>query len=214
MAVLGQPGRDARVDLWQLAGQHQQLLDVVALDRTVENRLDLLRRVQMRPVRRECAVLAIAAAGPRQGQREVPAERDATAHAGARFYGARPAAHMLAPLMRRAVLASRRARPGPGRLRHRVSSAPQGQDATPGPRLHAQPDPRRHLQRARADLRRGRGRASARGRPSGQHRLGQAAADRTSRLRRFSTSTTWPSPASATRTSSASWPSSSARWPP
>ena len=86
-AVLAQPRRDPGVDLGPLAGQHQQLLDPVARDRLVEDPLDLLRRVQMRLVGRERAVLAVAAARPRQRQREVAAERDAAAHAPGEFYG-------------------------------------------------------------------------------------------------------------------------------
>ena len=57
----------------------------------------------MRLVRRERAVLAVAAAGPRQRQREVPTERDPAAHARGPFYGA----PILAPLMR-AVMCRRR----------------------------------------------------------------------------------------------------------
>src|ERR1035437_7403776 len=64
----------------QRAGQHQQLLDAVALDRPVEDLLDLIRRVQMCLVGRERAVLAVAATRPRERQREVSAERDAAAH--------------------------------------------------------------------------------------------------------------------------------------
>ena len=49
----------------RLAGEDQQLLGAVAV-RAVEDPLDLVGLVQVRPVRRERAVLAVAAARPRQ----------------------------------------------------------------------------------------------------------------------------------------------------
>ena len=68
----------AGVVVGRLAGEHQQLLGAVAL-RAVEDPLDLVRLVQVRPVRRERAVLAVAAARPRQRQRQVAREGDAAA---------------------------------------------------------------------------------------------------------------------------------------
>ena len=65
VAVLGQARGDARVDLGLLAGQHEQLLDL-ALGRAVEDLQHLLRRVQMRLVSGERAVLAVAATRARQ----------------------------------------------------------------------------------------------------------------------------------------------------
>ena len=78
--VVLQPRGDNGVDLRFLAGQHQQLLDAMALDGLIEDPLHLLRRVQVRLVGRERAVLAVAAARPRERQREIAAERDAAAH--------------------------------------------------------------------------------------------------------------------------------------
>ena len=57
-----------RVDLRLLPRQHEQLLDPTLRHRLVEDPLHLLGRMQMRPVRRERAVLAIAAARPRERQ--------------------------------------------------------------------------------------------------------------------------------------------------
>ena len=71
-----QPRGDLRVDLGPLAGEHQQLLGV-APHRLVEPALDLIGRVEVRPVGRERAVLAVAAAGPRQRERVVAREGDA-----------------------------------------------------------------------------------------------------------------------------------------
>ena len=79
VAVLAQARGHLRVDLGALAGQHQQLLDL-ASGRAVEDLEDILGRVQMRLVGGERAVLAVAAAGPRQRQRQVAREGDATAH--------------------------------------------------------------------------------------------------------------------------------------
>ena len=75
VAVAGQPRRHLGVDLRLLTGQHQQLLGA-ATGGVVQQGLHLVRRVQVRPVRRERAVLAVAPAGPRQGEREVPRKRD------------------------------------------------------------------------------------------------------------------------------------------
>ncbi len=79
VAVLGQLGGHLGVDLWLLARQHQQLLDL-ALGRPVEDLDHLLGRVQMGLVRGEGAVLAVAPAGPRQRQRQVAREGDAAPH--------------------------------------------------------------------------------------------------------------------------------------
>ena len=99
--------RHPRVHLGLLAGEHQQLLHVMARHRPIEQLQDLLGRVQMRLVRRERAVLAVAAACPRQRQREVPAERDTAAHARGPFYERPPRlrAPILARLMRGAIRA-------------------------------------------------------------------------------------------------------------
>ncbi len=77
--VGAQPARDLGVDLGALAGEHEQLLDV-APRRAVEDLEHLLGAVQVRLVRGERAVLAIAAARARQRQRQVAAERDPAAH--------------------------------------------------------------------------------------------------------------------------------------
>ena len=75
-----EPRPDSGVDLRLLAGEDKQLLDPVAGYGLVEDPLDLVRLVEMRLMGRERAVLAIATARPRQGQREVSAERNAAAH--------------------------------------------------------------------------------------------------------------------------------------
>ena len=62
VAVGLQPPRHLGVDLGLLAGEHQQLLGV-ALDRLVQQPLDLIRVVQVRLVGGERAVLAVALAG-------------------------------------------------------------------------------------------------------------------------------------------------------
>ena len=69
-----------RVDLGALAGEHQQLLGPVALDRPVEQLKHLFGLVQMSLMRGERAVLAVATARPRKRQRDVPAECDAASH--------------------------------------------------------------------------------------------------------------------------------------
>ena len=66
---------DDRVDLGQLAGQHEQLLGVAA-HRLLEVLVDLLRRVDVRLMGREGAVLAVALAGPRERERVVAGEGD------------------------------------------------------------------------------------------------------------------------------------------
>ncbi len=77
--VLAQPHAHLGVDLGMLAGEHEQLLDLT-LGGTVEYFGDLIGGVQMRLVRRESAVLAVAAASPRQRQRQVAREGDSAAH--------------------------------------------------------------------------------------------------------------------------------------
>ena len=107
---------------------------------------------------RERAVLAVAAAGPRQRQREVAAERDAAAHAPGRFYGAaRPSARDAPPC-------GRRARSSPAaRLRRSLagcgtggSSAPQGQDvpwSSTSPPMRSMPASTRAMARTFDDRR-------------------------------------------------------------
>ena len=75
VAVLGQARRHLGVDLGLLAGQHEQLLGAAPRG-VVEQPLDLVRRVQVRAVCGERAVLAVALARPRQRQREVARKRD------------------------------------------------------------------------------------------------------------------------------------------
>ena len=75
VAVLGQAARDLRVDLGQLAGEHQQLLGV-SPHRLLETVLDLLGRVEVRPMGRERAVLAVAPARARQREGVVAGEGD------------------------------------------------------------------------------------------------------------------------------------------
>ena len=70
-----QPAGDLGVDLGLLAGEDEQLLGP-APRRVVEQLLDLVGRIQMGPVRRERAVLAVALARPRQRDREVAREGD------------------------------------------------------------------------------------------------------------------------------------------
>ena len=74
-----QPLAHAGVVAGVVAGEHEQLLDA-APRRAVEQPLDLLGLVQVRPVRRERAVLAVRDAGPRQRQRDVAREGDPAAH--------------------------------------------------------------------------------------------------------------------------------------
>ncbi len=77
--VLPQPARHLRVDLGPLAGQHQQLLDPAPRG-AVDDREHLLGRVQVRRVRRERAVLAVAPARARERQRQVARVGDPPAH--------------------------------------------------------------------------------------------------------------------------------------
>ena len=78
-ARLGQALAHARVVVGRLAGEHQQLLDAAA-GGAVEQPLDLVGLVQVRLVRRERAVLAVALARPRQRERDVAREGDAAPH--------------------------------------------------------------------------------------------------------------------------------------
>jgi hypothetical protein len=78
-AELGEAGADAGMVVGRLAREHQQLLDV-APRRVVDQPLDLLGLVQVRPVGRERAVLAVAPARARQGERDIARERDPAAH--------------------------------------------------------------------------------------------------------------------------------------
>ena len=71
---LGEPPGDLGIDLGALAGEDQELLGVPA-DRVVEHALDLIRLVDVRPMGREGAVLAVALARPRQRERVVARER-------------------------------------------------------------------------------------------------------------------------------------------
>src|SRR5215210_4753409 len=63
------------IDLGPLAREDEQLLGVAA-DRLIEAALDLSRVVDVRPMRREGAVLAVALAGAGQGERVVAREGD------------------------------------------------------------------------------------------------------------------------------------------
>ena len=63
-AMLRQAGRHLLVVLRPLAGEDQELLGPVAARCPVKEPLDLLRRVQVRLVGGEGAVLAVAATGP------------------------------------------------------------------------------------------------------------------------------------------------------
>src|SRR5207248_8946834 len=67
---------DDRIDLRAFAGEHEELLGMAA-NRIVEPALHLVRAVEVRAVGGEGAVLAVAAAGSRQGQRVVAREGDA-----------------------------------------------------------------------------------------------------------------------------------------
>ena len=73
VAPLPQPRGDLGVDLGTLPGEYQQLLRV-APHRLLQTALDLIRVVDVRAVRREGAVLAVALARPRQRERVVARE--------------------------------------------------------------------------------------------------------------------------------------------
>src|SRR5215218_7570477 len=76
VSVGAKPRGDLRVHLRPLAGEHEELLGVTP-DRLLEPLLHLLRRVEVRPVRGERAVLAVAATRTRQRERVVAREGDA-----------------------------------------------------------------------------------------------------------------------------------------
>ena len=113
VAPLGEPGGDLGVDLGALAGEDEQLLGVAAL-RLVELRLDLLGRVDVRPMGREGAVLAVALAGAREGERVVAREGDPphAAHATASGGRARATAERRGRRTRCVTAVRRRLRSG------------------------------------------------------------------------------------------------------
>ena len=185
VAVLVQQRAHAGVDLRPLARQHEQLLDV-APGGAVEELQDLVRRVQVRPVRRERAVLAVAAARARQRERQVAAEGDPPAHRSKsrspRKFAPGPARRRPAasPYARRrhgplaACGAPGRRRAGPRSLRVRAPGRRprQGRDAAAG--LPAERDPHRDLPGRRARLRRRARREPPHPRPVGLHGRGEA----------------------------------------
>jgi hypothetical protein len=61
VAPFGEAGRDVRIYLRPLPREHQQLLGVAALS-LIEPALDLIRAVDVSPVSRKRAVLAVALA--------------------------------------------------------------------------------------------------------------------------------------------------------
>jgi hypothetical protein len=71
VAVPGEPFRHLWVDVGLLTREHQQLLASTP-GSVVQEPLDLLGRVEVRPVRGERAVLAVAAARTRERQCVVP----------------------------------------------------------------------------------------------------------------------------------------------
>ena len=75
-AELGQPGTHAGMVPGVVAREDEQLLHPPA-HRAVQQALDLSGLVEVRPVGRERAVLAVRDARPRQRQRQVPGESDA-----------------------------------------------------------------------------------------------------------------------------------------
>ena len=79
VAIVAQPRRHLGVHLRALAGQDQQLLDAPPGGR-VEDLQHLGRGVEVRLVRGKRAVLAVAAARPRERQRQIAGERDPAAH--------------------------------------------------------------------------------------------------------------------------------------
>ena len=75
VAPVAQSRRDLRVHLRSLAGEHEQLLGVAA-HRLVQSALNLIRVVDVRPMRGEGAVLAVALTRPRQRERVIAREGD------------------------------------------------------------------------------------------------------------------------------------------
>ena len=202
VAVLGQPRAHAGVDLGPLAGQHEQLLDVAPRG-AVEQREHLVGRVQVRAVRRERAVLAVAAAGPRQRERQVAGEGDAPAHARESRSQARA----------RPILARRCAAPGSWQLLLAVAGARRLRRRRQRPRpeqrrhaaagLPAQRRPHRDLHGVARGYDDALGVDAARPRAGDSTRRRQAARRGRRRRSRCSTSTTSRWRASAGATSSA-----------
>ena len=123
-AELGEPLADARVVARVVAGEDQQLLDVAARG-AVDQRLDLVGRVQVRLMRRERAVLAVRHARARQRQRDVARERDPAAHPRRdTTEAAAPAGSGGDQVQQRAALELRR--------RRRSRPAPSTRSASPG----------------------------------------------------------------------------------
>ena len=89
VAPLRKTGSHLRVHLGPLAGEDQELLGI-APQRLVQPPFDLLGRVDVGAVRGERAVLAVALAGAREGERVVPREGD-PAHAAQATETAGPA---------------------------------------------------------------------------------------------------------------------------
>ncbi len=101
VAVSGKPARDLVVHLRTLAREDQQLLASPA-GGVVEHPLDLVGRVQVRPVCRKRAVLAVALTGARQRERVVAREGDAS-------HGRRESSGPLVPPPRRPAMPHERA---------------------------------------------------------------------------------------------------------
>ncbi len=138
VSVGAQALADLGVDLGQLAGQHEQLLDP-APGGAVEHLEHLLGAVEVRPVGGEGAVLAVAAAGPRQREREVAREGDAAAHAlGPLSFSDAPARWRRRRARPHYAQAKVSRRPGPqvylarhGRTAYNLEGRFQGQQAIP-----------------------------------------------------------------------------------
>ncbi len=169
-----QPLAYAGVVVGRLAGEHEQLLDAAA-GGAVDQPLDLGRLLQVRLVRRERAVLAVAAASTRQRQRQVAGERDAAAH--------RAEDTGVAIMSGRARTAHPDLRPRAGvrRLRRDHRQRPPGRGGDAAARLRAERRPRGDLRRHVAGVRRGRGRRARRARA---RRLDRRAAPAPGRPRR------------------------------
>ena len=175
---LGQLRGDARVVVGRLAGQDQQLLDVAARG-AVEDPLDLVGLVQVRLVRRERAVLAVAPARPGERQREVARESDPSAHP-APSYAARVRMRLL--LLALVLVLGGCGGGGESERPERAGHA--------AARLHAQRGPRRDLRRHRPRLRHRRGRPARDPQARRLDRRAEAAAERRRPTWRSSTSTT------------------------
>ncbi len=151
------PRGDLRVDLGPLAGEHEQLLGV-SPHRLVEPALDLVGRVEVRPMGREGAVLAVAAAGPRQRERVVAREGDAPHDAQATAARASATCGAAGPPSRRRQPRSRPPRRPPSEALDRARTATRRSRSGRGPRRGAR---RRSGRRCRARRRRTRCRSSA-----------------------------------------------------